>query len=54
MKVEIFHSVDSVKLQTQINEFFKNHPNINFIDLKFQQVQGSSGDSLYTAMIIYK
>jgi hypothetical protein len=55
MKVEIFHSVDPVKLQTQLNDFLgRNSTSINVVDIKFQHVVDSSGEGYFSALILYK
>jgi len=54
LKVEIFHSVDSVKLQSQINEYLNKNPGLNVIDIKFQHVLDEHGEHYFSAMIIYK
>lgn len=54
MKVEIFHSVDSIKLQTQINDFLAKHPSINVIDIKFQHVLDVHGEHYFSALVMYK
>ena len=54
LKVEIFHSVDSVKLQSQINEYLNKNPGLNVIDIKFQHVLDEHDEHYFSAMIIYK
>jgi hypothetical protein len=55
MKVEIFYSLDVVKLQTNINKFFKENPDIDFIDLKYSHTgNADSPNQVYSALLIYR
>jgi hypothetical protein len=55
MKVEIFYSFDVAKLQANINRFFKENPDIEYVDLKYNHVSDSSnGDQLYSALLVYR
>lgn len=55
MKVEIFYSMDVAKLQTNINKFFKENPDIDYIDIKYSHVSDlTSGDQVYSALLVYR
>ncbi len=55
MKVEIFYARDVIKLQTNLNKFFKENPDIDYIDLKYSHVSDTSnGEQTYSALLIYR
>ncbi|MFT6069039.1 MAG: hypothetical protein ACJAT2_003682 [Bacteriovoracaceae bacterium] len=55
MKVEIFYSMDVIKLQTNLNKFFRENPDIEYIDLKYSHVSDSgNGDQTYSALLLYR
>ena len=52
-KVEIFHNVDSVKLQNQINDFISRHQGIEIKEVEYQHVVDNNGDHFFSALIHY-
>ncbi|MGP9035924.1 sporulation protein Cse60 [Bacillus stercoris] len=43
-----------IDIDTEMNQFFKEHKDIEFINLKYGVVADGDGDAWHSALLIYK